>query len=184
VESAADQQLGKFAAAADDVPELDGAELLADGLDEVELLGELGVALPVVLPGLLPAVLPDIEPLLPEPELAVFSLTWPLASLQWVAAEMLPDAPALVPLEVPDWAATPRTPAATNALASNAVFSAFIESSLGFAPQRNAKAGAGESFPAFSGSRSNVRKRTMVSPPFLLPAQAPSLRQETNRQDS
>jgi len=58
-----------------------------------ELLGKLPE--PLVVPPLI-----ELVPLLdvPEPELAVFSFTWPLASLQWVAAEtLLPDE---APLEV------------------------------------------------------------------------------------
>jgi hypothetical protein len=49
---------------------------------------------PLVVPPLIEfaELVPAPLPKLPEPELAVFSFTWPLASRQWVAAEtLLPD---------------------------------------------------------------------------------------------
>ena len=78
-------------AATDDPGEPD-AEPDAEPVLE-EPLGKLPE--PLVVPPLI-----ELVPLLdvPEPEFAVFSFTWPLASRQWVAAEtLLPDE---APLEV------------------------------------------------------------------------------------
>ena len=83
---------------------------------------------PLVVPPLIELV---PLPAAPEPELAVFSFTWPLASRQCVAAEtLLPDE---APLEgdVEDWAEADSEPAAKNMVASS---NAFIESSPWIAP--------------------------------------------------
>jgi len=73
-------------AATDDPGERDAEPVLG------EALGKLPEPLVPPLIELVP--LPDV----PEPEFAVFSFTWPLASRQWVAAEtLLPDE---APLEV------------------------------------------------------------------------------------
>ena len=80
-------------AATDDPGELDvEGEPDADGEPDAEPVLEepLGkLPEPLVVPPLI-----ELVPLLevPEPELAVFSFTWPLVSRQWVAAEtLLPD---------------------------------------------------------------------------------------------
>ena len=77
------------------------------------------------LPVALPVVLPEVLGLLEDPpEAAVLSFTLPSASLQCVAAEMLPLAPALGVVDV--WAEAASTPPARKADANSTDLIGFI----------------------------------------------------------
>lgn len=94
------------------------------------------LTVPPVMPEpdeLLPVALPEVLGVLDVlPEAAVLSFALPCASLQCVAAEMLPLAPAL---GVPDdWAAAASMPPARKADASNTVLKDRIVPLLGFLP--------------------------------------------------
>ena len=116
------QQAGKFAAAV--------VEPLAPAPALPDLLPAMPPAEPDAVPPLMEPV-PVVEPAVfePDPERALFSWTLPLLSLQCVAAEMLPEAPAPVvePGEELDCAAAANAPPATNADASRRVLMAFME---------------------------------------------------------
>jgi hypothetical protein len=92
------------------------------------LIPEPDEPLPVALPEVLGVVLDVL------PEAAVLSFAWPCASLQCVAAEMPPLAPALGVLD--DWAEAASMPPARKADANNTVLKGFIVPLLGFLPPR------------------------------------------------